>query len=97
MKLKIQNEIIEVSERKKTYCLMYGEFQVKVKAVQDFYEKSYKKFGNLKNLSEGITSLTVNTVGEVYKSMAYLLDKYANTQITADSFFDLRKWNQRHF
>lgn len=89
MKLKIQNEVIEVSERKKTYCLMYGEFQVKVKAVQDFYEKSYKKFGNLKNLSEGITSLTVNTVGEVYKSMAYLLDKYTNTKIDFDPFYDL--------
>ena len=77
MKLKIQNEVIEVSEGKKTYCLMLREFQTKVREVKGFYEKGYKKFGNLKNLVEGIGELTDDTIEEAYKSVSYLYEKYA--------------------
>ena len=89
MKLKIQNEVIEVSEEKKTYCLMLKEFQTKVREVKDFYEKGYKKFGNLKNLVEGIGELTDDTIEEAYKSVAYLYEKYAKIKINSDMFYKL--------
>ena len=89
MKLKIQNEVIEVSEEKKTYCLMLKEFQTKVREVKEFYEKGYKKFGNLKNLVEGIGELTDDTIEEAYKSVAYLYEKYAKIKINSDMFYKL--------
>ena len=89
MKLKIQNEVVEVSEGKKTYCLMLREFQTKVREVKDFYEKGYKKFGNLKNLVEGIGELTDDTIEEAYKSVSYLYEKYAKIKINSDMFYKL--------
>ena len=44
MNVELQGVTIEVSEEKKTYCLMYRDFLAAEKIVSEEFEKNYKKY-----------------------------------------------------
>ena len=51
MNVELQGVTIEVSEEKKTYCLMYRDFLAAEKIVSEEFEKNYKKYGSLEKLA----------------------------------------------
>lgn len=61
MKVELQGVTIEVSEEKKTYCLMYRDFLTAEKIVLEEFEKNYKKYGSLEKLAINYDELVEHT------------------------------------
>lgn len=90
MNVELQGVTIEVSEEKKTYCLMYRDFLAAEKIVSEEFEKNYKKYGSLEKLAINYDELVEHTVESIYYSMDDLLKKYTRRGVgTADEFIRL--------
>ena len=90
MNVELQGVTIEVSEEKKTYCLMYRDFLAAEKIVSEEFEKNYKKYGSLEKLAINYDELVEHTVESIYYSVDDLLKKYTRRGVgTADEFIRL--------